>query len=226
MRDTAVNLRPACSDLLPEPGTQRFQLLGPDPIPSRACARAERPEGRDPGREGPLRERAFREPEGPAARHPQPAPPPARAAVAPSAARHARPARQAQTLSAAAGAEPRLAAGSPAGSWRADRHRFRPDAFGGRNRRGDREGAHRHQPRRDYAKRRAAPRAAGAQTAACVASQAVARHRPLRGVAPRRKRAGKFAVRKFPVQSRKIPCSKGISADAAPALDGCATLCR
>jgi hypothetical protein len=42
----------------------------------------------------------------------------------------------------------------------------------------------------------------------------------------RRKRAGKFAVRKFLVQSRKIPCSEGISADAAPALDGCATLCR
>ena len=36
----------------------------------------------------------------------------------------------------------------------------------------------------------------------------------------------KFAVRKFPAQSRKIPCSEGISADAAPALDGCATLCR
>src|SRR5437763_996194 len=75
------------------------------------------------------------------------------------------------------------------------------------------------------------PSRAGAQTAACVASQAVARHRPLGGAAPQRKRAGKFAVqkfavRKFPVQSRKIPCSEGISADAEPALDGCATLCR
>ena len=45
-----------------------------------------------------------------------------------------------------------------------------------------------------YAKRRAAPRAAGAQTAACVASQAVARHRPLGGAAPRRRRVGKFVV--------------------------------
>jgi phosphomethylpyrimidine synthase len=40
MPDTGPDLQLACSDLLPEPGIPESQLLGPDPIPSRACARA------------------------------------------------------------------------------------------------------------------------------------------------------------------------------------------
>src|SRR5712671_1478646 len=40
MLDIAADLHSACSPLLPEPGIQRFQLVGPDPIPSSACARA------------------------------------------------------------------------------------------------------------------------------------------------------------------------------------------
>jgi phosphomethylpyrimidine synthase len=41
MPDTGPALQPACSGLFPEPGIQEFQSLGPDPIPSRAgaCAR-------------------------------------------------------------------------------------------------------------------------------------------------------------------------------------------
>jgi len=40
MPGIAANLQPACSDLLPKAGIQEFQQLGPDPIPSCACARA------------------------------------------------------------------------------------------------------------------------------------------------------------------------------------------
>jgi len=40
MLDIAADLHSACSPLLPEPGIQRFQLVDPDPIPSRAGARA------------------------------------------------------------------------------------------------------------------------------------------------------------------------------------------
>jgi len=40
MPDTAPDLLPACSDLLPQTGVEGFQPLGPDPIPSRACTRA------------------------------------------------------------------------------------------------------------------------------------------------------------------------------------------
>src|SRR5207237_6210198 len=49
--DTAVNLRLACPDLLPEPGIQRFQLVDPDPIPSRAGARARNAAQRDATRD-------------------------------------------------------------------------------------------------------------------------------------------------------------------------------
>src|SRR5437763_7145915 len=40
MLDIAADLHSACSPLLPEAGIQEFQQLGPDPIPSRAGARA------------------------------------------------------------------------------------------------------------------------------------------------------------------------------------------
>src|SRR5437763_4347082 len=40
MPEIAADLHLACSGLLPETGIQEFQSLGPDPIPSRACARA------------------------------------------------------------------------------------------------------------------------------------------------------------------------------------------
>src|SRR5213082_3087344 len=40
MLDIAADLHSACSPLLPEPGIQRFQLVDPDPIASRAGARA------------------------------------------------------------------------------------------------------------------------------------------------------------------------------------------
>src|ERR1051325_10057158 len=40
MPETALDLHPACSDLLPETGIEEYQTLGPDPNPSRACARA------------------------------------------------------------------------------------------------------------------------------------------------------------------------------------------
>ena len=46
MLDIAADLHSACSPLLPEPGIQRFQLVGPDPIPSSACARARDADGR------------------------------------------------------------------------------------------------------------------------------------------------------------------------------------
>src|SRR5438270_11217925 len=46
MLDIAADLHSACSPLLPEPGIQRFQPVGPDPIPSRACARARDAKGR------------------------------------------------------------------------------------------------------------------------------------------------------------------------------------
>src|SRR5438270_1557620 len=52
MPDTAANLRLACPGLLPEPGIQRFQLVDPDPIPSRAGARAGRAAQRDATRHG------------------------------------------------------------------------------------------------------------------------------------------------------------------------------
>src|SRR5437660_5392767 len=40
MPEIAADLQLACSPLLPEARIWEFQLLGPDPIPSRACARA------------------------------------------------------------------------------------------------------------------------------------------------------------------------------------------
>src|SRR5438874_3193286 len=40
MPEIAADLHLACSGLLPETGIQEFQSLGPDPIPPRACARA------------------------------------------------------------------------------------------------------------------------------------------------------------------------------------------
>ena len=40
MPETAIDLHPACSNLLPETGIEEYQTLGPDPNPSRACARA------------------------------------------------------------------------------------------------------------------------------------------------------------------------------------------
>ena len=40
MPDTAPDLQRACSDLFPQTGIEVFQSLGPDPIPSRACAHA------------------------------------------------------------------------------------------------------------------------------------------------------------------------------------------
>jgi hypothetical protein len=43
MPDIAADLQPACSALLPNTGTEEFQLLGPDAIPTRACAREGRP---------------------------------------------------------------------------------------------------------------------------------------------------------------------------------------
>jgi len=40
MPEIALDLHPACPDLLPETAIQEFQQVGPDPIPSRAYARA------------------------------------------------------------------------------------------------------------------------------------------------------------------------------------------
>src|SRR5712671_1401903 len=51
MLDIAADLHSACSPLLPEPGIQRFQLVDPDPIPSRACVRARNAQ-RDATRDG------------------------------------------------------------------------------------------------------------------------------------------------------------------------------
>jgi hypothetical protein len=40
MPQIAADLQLACSDLLPQPGIEEFQPVGPDPNPFRACARA------------------------------------------------------------------------------------------------------------------------------------------------------------------------------------------
>jgi len=161
------------------------------------------PERPAEGRQRPLRQGAFRQPEGPAARNPQPAPPPAGIAAAAGAARRLGAADPAQALSAASAPSARLAAAGPwTWSRRAARHRLLADAFGAGDRRGDRQGPRRDRPRRDRAGRGFAPGAASAETAARDPATAVARSHPLGGDAPRRQGAGKF-----PVKSRKIPCS-------------------
>ncbi len=133
----------------------------------RVCAREGGSEGRAEGCQRPLREGPFRKPEGPAARHSQPATPPDRTAVASGAPRHPGSARPAPALPDATGPEPRIAAaGAPARSRRAARHRLFPHAFGAGGRRGARESARRRRPWRDRAQRRGAPRPAGAQAAA------------------------------------------------------------
>jgi hypothetical protein len=56
MPEIAVDLHPACSDLLPEAGIRTFQWVDPDPIPSRACTRARDATGdttRDTTRDAP-----------------------------------------------------------------------------------------------------------------------------------------------------------------------------
>src|SRR5256714_11223825 len=51
MLDIAADLHSACSPLLPEAGIQEFQLLDPDPIPSRAGARPRNAAQRDAARD-------------------------------------------------------------------------------------------------------------------------------------------------------------------------------
>jgi hypothetical protein len=50
MSEIAADLQPACSGLFPEAGIEKFQQLGPDPIPTRACGRA-RDTARDAARD-------------------------------------------------------------------------------------------------------------------------------------------------------------------------------
>jgi crotonobetainyl-CoA:carnitine CoA-transferase CaiB-like acyl-CoA transferase len=179
MPHIAADLQFACSGLLSVAGKKEFQMLSPDPIPARACAREGCLYGCGQGREWPLRQGAFGQPEGKAARHPEPATPPARAAAAPGQARPAGAAGPAQAVSAVTGAAALAAAtGAAAGPRRAARHRLPPHAFRAGNRGRLGQGACRDRPRQDRAPRRAAPRLAGAQVAAHGPPTAVARPRP------------------------------------------------